>query len=137
MTLSAPCPPAAARHASMPLVGTAHDRLCRMEGSCQRLCPPYNSYRARPRCIGFRIASVGGQERTHRNSNHMNDVRLGWQIASIEEEPLENGGATRIEELRRRDLAVINGQIPGGDLSPDIAAKRRHRDRRTCFVEHL
>src|SRR5207302_10111859 len=31
-----------------------------------------------PRCIDFRIASVGGQERTHRNSNHMNDVRLGW-----------------------------------------------------------
>jgi hypothetical protein len=42
----------------------------------------------------------------------MNDVRLGWQIASIEEEPLENGGATRIEELGRCDFAVINGKYP-------------------------
>src|SRR5436309_119365 len=84
-----------------------------------------------------RLLSIGGQERAHRNSNHMSDVRVGRLITGIEKERLEDGGATRLEELRRRDLAVINGQISGGDLSLEIAAKHRYPDRRARFVEHL
>src|SRR5262245_21226641 len=127
----------ASMQAAQPLVGTAYDRRYDTGRLCHRLCPPYDSYRARPRCIAFRIASIGGQEHPHCNSNDMSDVRLGWQIAGIEEEPFENSGATRIEELGRRDLAVINGQIAIGDLSLEIAAEHRHPDRRARIVEHL
>src|SRR5215470_4239674 len=39
----APCPPWTVQLASMPLVGTAHERLYDSEMSCQRLCPPYKN----------------------------------------------------------------------------------------------
>src|SRR5436309_9811383 len=37
----APCPPTKSTQAVRSMVGTAHDRLCRVERQCQRLCPPY------------------------------------------------------------------------------------------------
>src|SRR5215813_9604718 len=36
-----PCPPSASMHLARSLVGTAYDRLCRMDRPCHRLCPPY------------------------------------------------------------------------------------------------
>src|SRR5215471_11891838 len=39
----APCPPTESGRAASLMVGTAHERLCRTEGPCHRLCPPYQT----------------------------------------------------------------------------------------------
>src|ERR1700730_14641506 len=60
---------------------------------------------------------VGSQERADRNADHVVDALLGRCIAGIEEERSENRGVARIQELGRCDLAVLNCQNPGGDLT--------------------
>jgi len=67
---------------------------------------------------------VGSQERADRNADHVVDALLGRCIAGIEEERSENRGVARIQELGRCDLAVLNCQNPGGDLTLEIMTKQ-------------
>src|SRR5712691_2294674 len=62
----------------MPLVGTAHDRLCEMERPCLRLCPPYKLAQLEA-AASLEIAQVAGENIS--KPRHWRDVETVSQVA--------------------------------------------------------
>lgn len=91
-----------------------------------------SSFRAEPRRSA---RPIGGEEGLHRDADDVAYPLLHRRLAEIEQHRLEQGRLTRIDELRGRDLAIIDGERAGPDLILEIAGQKRDSMGRTGFIK--
>src|SRR5215472_15987594 len=91
-------------------------------GTAARVCTPTPAGHRQPEELSRSGGAtlVGGEDCSDRNPDHMVDPLLGRRRGKIEQYRLEQRRLAGIEELRRRDLAILDREHAGLDLGRQI-----------------